>query len=139
MDYQRSYASTAHSELDVARRLAQQQDYWTAVYHCQQSAEKMAKAVLAKIGVTEVKEHFISGLFASRILRERRDPKLRTVFKYLRDLERHLHKSRYPLPDPDDKMITPMERYGKRDADDAISKTECILTTLQKLLDEPSI
>jgi hypothetical protein len=36
-------------------------------------------------------------------------------------------------------MITPMERYGKRDADDAIAKTECILTTLQKLLDEPSI
>jgi len=117
--------------------MAKQKDYWTAVYHCQQAAEKMAKAVLSKLGIVEVKDHVISGLFASQVLRSRRDPDLQKVYRYLLKLEEHLVKARYPLPDLDDKMITPMERYGPRDAEDAIAKAEFIITTLQKLLDEP--
>lgn len=136
MDYQGSYESTAKAELDVARRMAAQGDYWTAVYHCQQAAEKMAKAVLSKMGIVEVKDHVVSGLFASRVLRERREPDLRKVHQYLLKLEKHLLKSRYPFPDPDDKIITPMERYGQRDAADAIAQAEFVITTLQKLLDE---
>ncbi len=136
MDYQGLYESTAKAELDVARRMAAQKDYWTAVYHCQQAAEKMAKAVLSKIGIVEVKDHVVSGLFSSRVVRERRDPELQKVYRYLLKLEGHRLKARYPFPDPDDKMITPMERYGQRDAEDAIAQAEFVITTLQKLLDE---
>jgi hypothetical protein len=31
-----------------------------------------------------------------------------------------------------------MERYGQRDAEDAIAQAEFVITTLQKLLDEKS-
>ncbi len=137
MDYQRSYESTAKAELGVARQLAEQKYYWASVYHCQQAAEKMVKAVLFKRGIAEMKEHVISGIFASRILRERRTEELNTVYRYLLRLESHLNKSRYPIPEADE-IITPMERYGKRDAEDAIHKAEFILTALQKLLDEPT-
>lgn len=137
MDYQGSYQSTAKAELDLARRLAQQKDYWAAVYHCQQAAEKMAKAVLNKFGLVEIKEHTVSGAFARFVLRERRDPDLQKVHTHLQKLEKHVQTSRYPLPGPDKKMITPMERYRERDADDAIAKAEFVITTLQKLLDEP--
>jgi HEPN domain-containing protein len=138
MDYQGLYESTAKAELGVARRLAAQGDYWTAVYHCQQAAEKMAKAVLSKLGVVEVKEHIVSGLFASRILRHRRDPDLQKAYRALLKLEEHLQKARYPMPDPEDKLITPMERYGARDAEDAIARAEFVILTLQKLLAEPA-
>jgi HEPN domain-containing protein len=137
MDYQGLYESTAKAELGVARRLAAQGDYWTAVYHCQQAAEKMAKAVLSKLGVVEVKDHVISGLFASRVLRRQRDPDLQQVYRHLLKLEEHLLKARYPMPDPDDQMLTPMERYGARDAKDAIAQAEFVIVTLQKLLDAP--
>lgn len=61
---------------------------------------------------------------------------LQKVYRYLLKLEGHRLKARYPFPDPDDKMITPMERYGQRDAEDAIAQAEFVITTLQKLLDE---
>ncbi len=77
MDYQESFESIAKAELEVARRLAQNKDYWTAVYHSQQAAEKMTKAVLFKHRVIEMKEHIISGLFASRVLRQRRSKELK--------------------------------------------------------------
>jgi len=137
MDYQGSYESTAKAELSVAKRLAEQKDYWAAVYHCQQAAEKMVKAVLFKRGIAEMKEHVISGLYASRILREKRSEELDTVYRYLLRLESHLNKSRYPIPEADE-ILTPMERYGKRDADDAIAKAEFVITALRKLLDEPT-
>lgn len=137
MDYQKSFESTAKAELEVARRMAAQGDYWTAVYHCQQAAEKMTKAVLFKYKIIEMKEHVVSGLFASRILRHRRSKELNQVYRYLAQLERHVNKARYPIEE-DDEIILPMDRYGARDAEDAIAKAEYIINTLQKLLDEPS-
>lgn len=136
MDYQKSFESTAKAELDVARRMAAQGDYWTAVYHCQQAAEKMTKAVLFKYKIIEMKEHVISGLFASRLLRHRRSKELNQVYRYLAQLERHVNKARYPIQE-DGKVVLPMDRYGARDAEDAIAKAEYIINTLQKLLDEP--
>ncbi|MCX7838051.1 MAG: HEPN domain-containing protein [Anaerolineae bacterium] len=116
--------------------MAAQGDYWTAVYHCQQAAEKMTKAVLFKYKIIEMKEHVISGLFASRILRYRRSKELNQVYRYLAQLERHVNKARYPIQE-DDEILLPMERYDARDAADAITKAEYIINTLQKLLDEP--
>jgi len=137
VDYQESFESTAKAELGVARRLAAQGDYWSAVYHCQQAAEKMTKAVLFKNRIIEMKEHVISGLFSSRILRQRRSKELTRVYRYLVRLESHINKARYPVREADE-IIPPMERYGARDAADAIAQAEFIIVTLQKLLDEPT-
>ncbi len=135
MDYKESFESTAKAELEVAKRLAAQGDSWIAVYHCQQAAEKMTKAVFFKYNIVEMKEHVISGLFASRILRQRRTKELNQVYRYLIRLEEHINKARYPVRDQDE-IVAPMERYGQRDAEDAIAQAEFVITTLQKLLDE---
>ena len=135
MDYKETFESTAKAELGVAKHLAAHGDYWTAVYHCQQAAEKMTKAVLFKHKVVEMKEHVISGLFASRILRQRRTKELNQVYRYLIRLEEHVNKARYPVRDKDE-IIAPMERYGRRDDEDAIAQAEFVIATLQKLLDE---
>ena len=137
MDYKETFESTAKAELGVAKHLVAQGDYWAAVYHCQQAAEKMAKAVLFKYNVVEMKEHIISGLFASRILRHKRTKELNQVYRYLMRLEEHVNKARYPVRDKDE-IVAPMERYGPRDAADAIAQAEFVITTLQKLLNEKS-
>jgi hypothetical protein len=43
----------------------------------------MAKAALFNYNVIETKEHIISGLFASRILRRKRTKELNQVYRYL--------------------------------------------------------
>ncbi|MDE3091254.1 MAG: HEPN domain-containing protein, partial [Chloroflexota bacterium] len=56
-------------------------------------------------------------------------------YRYLKRLEEHINKARYPVRDKDE-IIAPMERYGQRDAEDAIAQAEFVIATLQKLLDE---
>ena len=97
----------------------------------------MAKAVFAKMDIIETKDHYTHGLFASRVLRERRETDLQIVYRYLKFLEDQMEKARYPVQDSYGKWITPMETYGEREANDSIERAEFVITTLQKLLDEP--
>lgn len=87
------------SDLDSARLLHENGFYSNAVFLAQQAAEKAVKPLLALKGL-EIREHIVSGYFASEILAfcpEEWEEKLRETLRSLVSLEEHTMKPRYPI------------------------------------------
>ncbi len=88
----------ALGDLESGRILLKNSRYADAVFHFQQSAEKSVKALLVLKDI-EIREHIVSGYFASEIISEAEpepEKSLRESLRALISLEEHAIKPRYP-------------------------------------------
>lgn len=107
----------AERDLQAAEVLFQSALYERSVTHCQQAVEKSVKAVLACMGRIEP-SHYLSALLRSLLTgiqdvvwRER----LERMAQMAAEMEPAAIGSRYPV-EVEEKVIWPVERYGKAEA-----------------------
>ena len=112
----------AERDLQAAEVLFQSALYERSVTHCQQAVEKSVKAVLACMGRIE-SSHYLSALLRSLLIgiqdvvwRER----LERMAQMAAEMEPAAVGSRYPV-EVEEKVIWPVERYGKAEAARALN------------------
>lgn len=123
----------AVSDLKSAKLLHENNFYSNAVFLAQQSVEKAVKALLALKGI-QIREHIVSGYFASEILAfapEEWESKLREVLRALISLEEHVLKPRYPIVTPR-RIWDPEEGYTKELSTEALENAEKILDVVKR-------
>lgn len=108
------------------------------VMYAQQSSEKIAKALL------ELEKHFenihdVSDIFYVVIMKDKKysayENDFQTVRKYLRWLAFHWGKSRYPVLEGG-VVVSPLDRYDKKFAEEALEKAKFIFQIISKVLKE---
>lgn len=106
--------------------------------YAQQSSEKIAKALL------ELERHFesihdVSDIFYVVIMKDQKYQPYKNEFqlvrKYLRWLAFHWGKSRYPILEGG-VVISPLDRYDRKFAEDALEKAKFIFEAISKALKE---
>jgi len=129
----RLYFRKARADLESARHLSSIAQYANAVFLAQQSGEKAARATLALKNI-EVREHIVSGYFASKIIPfapEAWEERLRNVVRMLASLEEHSIKPRYPFVTAA-RIWDPEKGYDKEAAEAAVEKAQSILKELEE-------
>ena len=122
----RSWLTKAASDLRSARLLgaAEEAPLDTAIYHCQQTAEKAVKAFLVHSGITPEKTHDIRKLTLEAIAHEPR-------FNELMDMAAALTPYAWEFRYPDDLS----ETYPTREEfDEALQHTQAIYDFVVNLL-----
>mgnify|MGYP003731024425 CR=1 FL=1 len=107
----------AERDLQAARVLFQSALYERSVTHCQQAVEKSIKAVLACMGWMEP-SHYLSALLRS-LLTDIQDvvwqERLERMAQIAVEMEPAAVGNRYPV-EAEERVIWPVERYGKAEA-----------------------
>jgi HEPN domain-containing protein len=128
----------AQHDLSQAEDAFANSKYSDVVMYAQQSSEKVAKALL------ELEKHFesihdVSDIFYVVIMKNKKyepyENEFQIVRKYLRWLAFHWGKSRYPILEGG-VVVSPLDRYDKDFAKDALEKAKFIYETLLKALRE---
>lgn len=128
----------AKHDLTQAEKALDNSDYSDVVMYSQQSSEKIAKALL------EMERHFesihdVSDVFYVVILKDKRykeyEKDFQTVRKYLRWLAFQWQKSRYPIWERG-AVVSPLDRYDKDFAEDALQKARFVFQVISKALRE---
>lgn len=128
----------AQHDLAQAERALANSGYSDVVMYAQQSSEKIAKALL------ELEKHFesihdVSDIFYVVIVKDKKyeqyEKDFQLVRKYLRWLAFHWGKSRYPILEGG-VVVSPLDRYDKKFAEDALEKAKFVYEILVKVLRE---
>ena len=128
----------AQHDLAQAERALANSGYSDVVMYAQQSSEKIAKALL------ELEKHFesihdVSDIFYVVIIKDKKyeqyEKEFLIVRKYLRWLAFHWGKSRYPILEGG-VVVSPLDRYDKKFAEDALEKAKFIFEAISKALKE---
>jgi HEPN domain-containing protein len=122
----RSWLAKATSDLRSAKVLASTEDPTldTAIYHCQQAAEKAVKAFLVFKGVTPEKTHDIRRLTIEAITHE---PRFNELMTFAAELTPYAWEFRYP----DDLA----ETYPTQEEfDEALKQAEAVYSFVLNLL-----
>jgi HEPN domain-containing protein len=125
----REFVEASRADLDSAENELKNRNFHNSVYHSQQSAEKICKALLIIHG------KFASVHMISPLLEEvTRKEKLRDeILIILKDLEKHWLISRYPFRRGKE-IWSPVRGYTNFDAEQALKKAKTVFKTLSKLL-----
>lgn len=128
----------AQHDLSQAEEALAESKYSDVVMYAQQSSEKIAKALL------ELERHFenihdVSDIFYVVIMKDKKfkpyENDFQLVRKYLRWLAFHWGKSRYPILEGG-VVISPLDRYDRKFAEDALEKAIFIFEAISKALKE---
>lgn len=128
----------AQHDLSQAEEALAKSKYSDVVMYAQQSSEKIAKAVL------ELERHFesihdVSDIFYVVIMKDQKYQPYKNEFqlvrKYLRWLAFHWGKSRYPILEGG-VVVSPLDRYDRKFAEDALEKAKFIFEAISKALKE---
>lgn len=133
-----AFWKTSQLDLDRAEDALKEAYYSYAVFHSQQCVEKIAKALLEMEEVF-VKDHDVSDMFATHILRKEVDKETKENFYKVLDIldwfKGAWALSRHPVI-KDGKVISPFEQYDKKDAEDALEKARCVFEFVTLVLKE---
>lgn len=128
----------AKHDLTQAENALANSEYSDVVMYAQQSSEKIAKALL------EMERHFesihdVSDIFYVVIMKDQKyqqyDKDFQMVRKYLRWLAFQWGKSRYPILE-DGRVVSPLDRYDKDFAEEALKKARFVVEIISKVLKE---
>lgn len=128
----------AQHDLAQAELALKNSGYSDVVMYAQQSSEKIAKALL------ELEKHFesihdVSDIFYVVVIKNKKyeqyETDFQTVRKYLRWLAFHWGKSRYPVLEGGI-VVSPLDRYDRKFAEDALEKAKFVYDVLLKVLGE---
>ena len=125
-------------DLESAKTQLKESRFHKAIFESQQSAEKMMKAALALEGLTQVYDHDPSGLFASEIMTRAKNEYLEELREIIRETDWLMDQ--YPFVRyarlRSQRVISPLERYEKKQAEDAITIAEKTIKIIKKFLKE---
>jgi len=128
----------AESDLASAKSQLKESRFHKSVFESQQRVEKMMKAALALEGLTQVYDHDPSGLFASEIITRAENSFLEELREIIRDSDWLMDQ--YPYVRyarlRSQRVLSSMDRYEKKDAEDAIKIAEKAASTIKKFLKE---
>lgn len=117
-------------DLKAAEYLLQNRIYERAVYHCQQTVEKVVKAVLICFGAYE-KTHFVANILRKEVenrnLKEK-SKELNGIIKIAENLEPHVSLSRYPGISGGEVWL-PSKEYTREIAENALKDATKALKT----------
>lgn len=131
----------AEIDLESAKTHLREKRYHKVVLDAQQTAEKAMKAALACEGVTQIAEHDPSAFFASDIIVIAPEKWVNPLREMLHDvawLMDQYYLSRYPKVKAR-RVITPMDLYSERDAEEAVSTAEKTLKIVSEFIKETYI
>jgi HEPN domain-containing protein len=125
-------------DLESAKTHLREKRYHKAVLEAQQTAEKAMKAALACEGVTQIAERDPSAFFASDIIVTAPEKWVKPLREMLQDLAwlmDQYHLARYPKVKAG-RVVTPMDLYSEKDAEEAVDIAEKTLETVSEFLKE---
>ncbi|MDP1694801.1 MAG: HEPN domain-containing protein [Candidatus Woesearchaeota archaeon] len=127
----RAFIEASEADLQSAGYESAKKSYHNSVYHAQQAAEKICKAVLI-IHQQFQATHIVSPLIEK--LKEKL-PSLAEIIPALKELERHWLMSRYPIRTGKE-IWNPVHGFTREDATDAIKKAEQTMTVCKQYLND---
>lgn len=128
----------AESDLESAKTQLRESRFHKSVFEAQQCVEKMMKAALALEGLTQVYDHDPRGLFASEIITRADNEHLEELRVMIRETDWLMDQYsfvRYPIL-RSQRVISPLDRYGEKEAEDAVTIAEKTVSNLKKFLTE---
>jgi HEPN domain-containing protein len=134
LDFKAAYLAHAEQDLHAARVLMDAGIYGLVLYHCQQAAEKAAKAYLADMGIITGKTHIVSPIMRSRLLRHDASPEIQQLVRYVDELEEYVSDVRYPFEIRRGQYEDPAHVYTKTMADEALHMAEAVVETARSAL-----
>ncbi|MCX8191155.1 MAG: HEPN domain-containing protein [Candidatus Aenigmarchaeota archaeon] len=129
LELSRLFLKKAKEDLEVAEILLREKKYADSVYHSQQAAEKSGKAILL-INKIFVAEHRISRFLPKKIGKK--------VIEYVKDLERHWVKPRYPFIGRD-LIWDPTVEYTKELAEESLKKAKFVFEKIVKIVKKEGV
>jgi len=135
-DFAIKLVKEAESDLKSAEMQLRESRFHKAVFDSQQCVEKIMKSALALEGLTQIYDHDPTSLFISEIItRVNNDTinELREMIKETDWLMEQYSFTRY-VRLRSRRVISPLEFYKKRDAEQAIQIAKNAMTTIKKLL-----
>lgn len=124
---------TAIADLKAARWNAQGEFFNLACFTAQQAVEKALKALLLSTGERDVRGHSALSLLERAAIVW---PELSALRSDCRVLDRYYIPTRYPDALPEG---SPVEAFGPEDAEDALRRSERIITAVRKALEESHV
>ncbi|MEA4883874.1 MAG: HEPN domain-containing protein [Clostridia bacterium] len=121
MDFKAAYLAHAEQDLKAATVLYDAGIYGLVLYHCQQAAEKAAKAYLADRGVITGKTHVVSPIMRARLLHGDPVPEVQHLVECVDELEEYVSDVRYPYEVHRGEYKPPDDVYSKGMADEALT------------------
>ena len=137
-DFAVAFWKTSKQDLERAEDALKEEYYPYAVFHSQQCAEKVVKALLEMEEVF-VRGHDVSDMFTVYILKKEEDEEIREdlymVLEILDWFKGTWTLSRYPVMEKG-KVVSPFEQYDKEDAKSAVEKAKFVFEFVSRVLED---
>jgi HEPN domain-containing protein len=124
-----AWLTESEEDLGAARDLVACRRYHLACFHCQQAAEKAAKAVLYARGVEDPWGHSVAGLIEDVASYH---PAAAELLAVGAPLDRYYLTTRYPNGLPHGAL--PSKVYTANDASDAIERAATVIGHMRRLI-----
>lgn len=126
----------SQSDYKAVDVLFRNNQYNLAIYHAQQSIEKLLKACLAVEGKIGIFKHEIFYFFKEKLGEKFNEDEINILMDNVPELEEEWSATRYPGWGDDNKIWIPSEMYTLDDAREMKSRLESASQILIKFLDE---
>jgi HEPN domain-containing protein len=131
----RAFLVEARSDSEAVRVLIGNKQYSLAIYHAQQSVEKLLKACLAAEGKIGIYKHEIFYFFKEALEGKFEDGEMRILVDSVPELEEEWSATRYPGWE-NNRIWIPSESYTLDDAREMESRMNIASKVLKKYLEE---
>lgn len=125
----------SRSDAEAVGVLIENKQYNLAIYHAQQSVEKLLKACLAAEGKIGIYKHEIFYFFKEALENKFKESEMKILSDNIPELEEEWSATRYPGWESD-KIWIPSESYTQDDAMEMKSRMEAASKVLKNFLDE---
>jgi len=123
------WMKVAKKELKRARKAFDEEDYPDCVFHSQQAAEKIAKALLEANGII-VREHYVADKLKGFV----EDENLIRSLRWFEE-DKKWETSRYPVEKANE-ILMPDEIFDRETAIEALEKAKFVVSEIEKILKE---
>jgi HEPN domain-containing protein len=131
----RAFLVEARSDGEAVRVLMENKQYSLAIYHAQQSVEKLLKACLAAEGKIGIYKHEIFYFFKEALGDKFKDDEMNILVNSVPELEEEWSATRYPGWE-NNRIWIPSESYTAEDARGMEAKMKVASRVLNKFLEE---
>lgn len=127
----KSFVEAALADLKSAEAMLKEGIYNNSVYHSQQAAEKIIKALLLVHNIFKA-THIVSPELKKI---EREEEIRKEIINAIKGLEEHWVTSRYPFR-MGKEIWNPVKAFTEEDAKDALEKAKFVVKEIEKILKE---